>query len=147
LFGNSGLGFLDAPKKNDEEYTDTFLKYPKAMKEFFLQLTNKKPNLLRKLKVPCIIANGLDIELLVMDAPEGYVCRVTSTEEYSYPSSLSAFITYIVPCLKLVWSTRSIMEEIVDALIVTSRINITMKRKRSSDITSCFSRGLKKPFI
>jgi hypothetical protein len=81
-FKENELGLMEAAKKSDEngnkEYKDAQLKSPKTMKDFLLKLTKKKPELLRSFKVPCLITSALRIKLLIVDAPEGYVCRVTS---------------------------------------------------------------------
>ncbi|KAI8877594.1 hypothetical protein K501DRAFT_278324 [Backusella circina FSU 941] len=76
---------------------------------------------------------ALDIKLLLLGSPEGYVCRVTSTETYRYPSSFQTFINGIIPCLELCWLTKSITEETLGTLTVPTRVTITRKRRKSEE--------------
>jgi hypothetical protein len=147
-FEEKELGILEAAKSSDEngnkEYKDALLKSPKTMKSLLLQLTKQRIHLLHSIRVPCLITSGLDIKMLILDAPEGYVCRVISTETYRYPSSFSTFVTDIVPCLELGWLMKSIMEETLDALLVPMRVSVSKKRKIVFDMPSCFVNGNKK---
>ncbi|CAO3611487.1 unnamed protein product [Cunninghamella blakesleeana] len=50
---------------------------------------------------------GLDIELLMMDVPCGSsVYRVSRSPGYTFPTSISTFITDIIPLLELTWAGK-----------------------------------------
>ncbi|KAI9010984.1 hypothetical protein CLU79DRAFT_891055 [Phycomyces nitens] len=147
-FEDKELGFLEAAKKSDEngnkEYKDACIKSPKAMKDFLLQLTKDSPDLIRSIRVPCLITSARDVKMLLLDSPEGYICRVTRSETYHYPSSYTTFLSDIIPCLELGWQMKSIMEETLSTLITSTRCTFRIKRKRSFEMPSSFVRGNKK---
>ncbi|KAI9025851.1 hypothetical protein CLU79DRAFT_743444, partial [Phycomyces nitens] len=144
-FEDKELGFLKAAKKSDEngnkEYKDACIKSPKAMKDFLLQLTKDTPDLIRSIRVPCLITSARDVKMLLLDSPEGYVCRVTRSETYHYPSSYTTFLSDMIPCLELGWQMRLIMEETINILITSTRRTFQIKRKRSFQIPSSFVCG------
>ncbi|KAG1046697.1 hypothetical protein G6F43_010827 [Rhizopus delemar] len=114
------IGVYEAKKSSreysDEGITDQQIKVPKIMKGMLIKLLTVAPTKLRQLETVGIITCGLNIKFLVMDCPNGYVCRMRKTEAARYPSSQGLFIKSIKKCLRLIWCSRLIMEKTIGTI-------------------------------
>ncbi|KAL0073907.1 hypothetical protein F4703DRAFT_1377390 [Phycomyces blakesleeanus] len=100
-YGSFELGISEAAKVSDEngdkDIKDSRIKAPKLMKDLMQKILENKPGLINTLRIPSIIMSGLDINMHILDIPEGYVSRITRTETYSYPNEYMSFASEIKP--------------------------------------------------
>ncbi|KAI9018724.1 hypothetical protein CLU79DRAFT_847064 [Phycomyces nitens] len=111
------IGVYEA-KKSSKDYSDggisdERIKVPKIMKGMLTKLLTVAPSQQRQLKTIGLITSGLNIKLLAMDSPNGYVCRIQKTEAATYPSNKGLFIKLIQRCLRTIWCSRLTMERTI----------------------------------
>ncbi|KAI7857712.1 hypothetical protein BDC45DRAFT_566159 [Circinella umbellata] len=102
-------GVAECGKGDDEgigkkEVEETNLHCPKVMKSMFLHTTSKCDNnedVTRKLQIIGFSHFDLRMKVLVMDNPDGYVCRIRSTPQYKISTVPSNMLSGLLPILKL----------------------------------------------
>lgn len=81
------------------------VKCPKTLKNMLLRLARRAPVAASKLLSD--LAAGLFINLLTMDCPRGYVCRVSRLPDWlQYPVSEVEFVKFIIPIIQLIWYAK-----------------------------------------
>ncbi|RUS24842.1 hypothetical protein BC938DRAFT_473000, partial [Jimgerdemannia flammicorona] len=93
------------------------LKALKMQKDMFVNLCNAVKwdvEKVRKLQVIGWIFSELNVLLLRLDSPRGYVCRVVRSPIYTIPQTFGLFGQQVVPFLALIWKAKAIVKEVVD---------------------------------
>ncbi|CAJ0833909.1 12859_t:CDS:2, partial [Entrophospora sp. SA101] len=87
------------------------LKSPKMLKDMFVDLGNFvkwERNKLRQLELVSFIHSGLFMMLLRMDAPAGYLCRITRSDTLQIPTDVKCF-EQALKCIVLTWKAKMII--------------------------------------
>ena len=138
----SEVGLLDEDENETKELHEQGLKAPKMLKDFFSSLTNAFPRAVHKSKTAAFIISGkrqlcyikmnkfkpcslnkntshllgFHITVIVMDSPDGSVCRLTYSERVEFPTDLALCIKQLVPIMELVYHVRLYLLETIDAI-------------------------------
>ncbi|KAI9018726.1 hypothetical protein CLU79DRAFT_837002 [Phycomyces nitens] len=122
IFGydNFEIGVYEA-KKSCKDYSnggisDEQTKVPRLTKSILRKRLNVTLTKLRQLETVALITSGLNIKLLVMNLPNGYVCRLQKTEVATYLSNKGLFVELIQRCLRIIWRSRLTMERTITAM-------------------------------
>ncbi|CAI2191858.1 18201_t:CDS:2 [Funneliformis geosporum] len=92
------------------------LKSPKMLKDMLVDLGNFimwETNKLRQLELVSFIHAGLFMILLRMDAPAGYVCRITRSDTLQLPTNVKCF-EQALKCIVLTWKAKAIIRKTID---------------------------------
>ncbi|CAG8712180.1 7780_t:CDS:2, partial [Funneliformis caledonium] len=92
------------------------LKSPKMLKDMLVDLGNFimwETNKLRQLELVSFIHAGLFMILLRMDAPAGYVCRITRSNTLQMPTNVKCF-EQALKCIVLTWKAKTIICKTID---------------------------------
>ncbi|CAG8626910.1 12729_t:CDS:2, partial [Funneliformis mosseae] len=92
------------------------LKSPKMLKDMLVDLGNFimwETNKLRQLELVSFIHAGLFMILLRMDAPAGYVCRITRSNTLQMPTNVKCF-EQALKCIVLTWKAKAIIRKTID---------------------------------
>ncbi|KAI9496365.1 hypothetical protein BDB00DRAFT_810188 [Zychaea mexicana] len=103
-------GFNNAIKK---ELFGKWLKLPKIMKDMFSRCCRKlddDEDGIRRLKIVGFAHNHLRFQLLTMDSPAGYVCRVSKYKEYEVPLSATKIESQLIPILQLILKAKALVK-------------------------------------
>ncbi|RUS15655.1 hypothetical protein BC937DRAFT_92175 [Endogone sp. FLAS-F59071] len=57
----------------------------------------------------------LNVLLLRLDSPRGYMCRVVRSPTYTIPQTVALFGQQVIPFLALVWKAKAIVKEVVES--------------------------------
>ncbi|CAO3610615.1 unnamed protein product [Cunninghamella blakesleeana] len=109
------LGCIEVGLNNSENSTkeldDGKFKILKSLKEMFLRLGTLSPRKLKEIKTIGFSIMGNKVNMLCLDNPSGYVCRVIYTESLYFPTKERQFIRMLMPLMTLCWNGKEIMEE------------------------------------
>lgn len=99
------------------------VKCPKTLKNMLLRLARRAP--VAASKHLSDLAAGLFINLLTMDCPRGYVCRVSRLPDWlQYPVSEVEFVKFIIPIIQLIWYAKKCMEAVLDIITTDDSIQV-----------------------
>ncbi|KAF7730074.1 hypothetical protein EC973_003020 [Apophysomyces ossiformis] len=121
------LGTFEDGRKNDinskKSLEEIGVKCPKTLKDMFLQLAKRSPNNLRKLSTHAFVTAGLFFNLLMLDCPAGYVCRISTLPAWlQYPVSEAEFAKGIIPIIQSVWHAKRSMEATLEIVEMDNAI-------------------------
>ena len=69
---------------------------------------------------------GMELELVMMDAPAGHsVRRISRSERYAFPDCIDTFATDLIPLLEIVWKGNEVM---------INTMNTINKRRKKADL-------------
>lgn len=89
-YGCAEAGAKDEGLRGTKRLLEKDLKPAKVLKDMINQLSELVSNTessVRELYTVGYILSGLSMELMVMDSPKGYNCRITRSKQYEYPSN------------------------------------------------------------
>ncbi|CAO3643431.1 unnamed protein product [Cunninghamella blakesleeana] len=128
-----------------KELNDGKFKLPKILKEMLLQLITFSPSNVNKLKTVGYSIMGTKINMIYMDIPKGYICRISRSKPLYFPTISSQLIRMMIPLLSLSWNGKKIMNESFKLLSEEDEdidINSTTNNNSNADnnihIPSCF---------
>jgi len=89
---------------------DGGFKMPKIMKEMIYQLVKRSPQSFRDVSVIGFLPSELNLSLLLLDIPDGYVCRISHRHPLKYPDDEDSIAKEFPKILKVVYQSRLLME-------------------------------------
>ncbi|KAI7852143.1 hypothetical protein BDC45DRAFT_537713 [Circinella umbellata] len=107
--GVAECGKGDNEGTGKKEIVETSLHCPKVMKSMLLHTASKCDNdkgVTRELRIIGFTHFGLRMKVLVMDNPNGYVCRIRSTPQYEISTIPSHMASGLFPILKLTLKSK-----------------------------------------
>ncbi|KAG2211940.1 hypothetical protein INT47_004627, partial [Mucor saturninus] len=116
------LGSCEVGKDNVEETDDKYindglLKLPKTLRDMLAVQVRSNSSKINGLVTVAYLMTGLNMELVIMDVPKGkYVTRVTVTEKFPFPGSMTSFSADFLSLLELAWKGREMMRKNLDML-------------------------------
>ncbi|KAK4515609.1 uncharacterized protein ATC70_010560 [Mucor velutinosus] len=94
-----------------KQLMDGGFKMPKIMKEMIYQLVKKRsPQSFRDVSVIGFLPSELNLSLLLLDIPDGYVCRISHRHPLKYPDDEDSIAKEFPQILKVVYQSRLLME-------------------------------------
>ncbi|KAI8576787.1 hypothetical protein K450DRAFT_254914, partial [Umbelopsis ramanniana AG] len=81
----------------------------KVLKDMINQLVELVCNTessVRQLYTVGYIISGLSMELMVMDSPKGYSCRITRSKQYQVPSSAEQVKSKLLPLMSVLIASK-----------------------------------------
>ncbi|CAO3652583.1 unnamed protein product [Cunninghamella echinulata] len=109
---------------DDKYMNDSMIKLPKSLRDMLSSLAGMNKDQVNHIVVIGYIIMGLNIELVMMDAPVGsYVSRILRSPRYTFPTNINTFATDMIPILQITWAGKQLM---IDT------INVMNKRKRTA---------------
>ncbi|CDH53141.1 hypothetical protein RO3G_08569 [Lichtheimia corymbifera JMRC:FSU:9682] len=121
--GNIELGCLEiggAPCQT-KAWNDSMMKMPFVMKDMLISILKKTAAKIDEVHIIGYNINGLDVNMMDMDAPMGYVTRIRRLKEMSYPSNSDDYITCMIPLLQLAVLGKVIMDDTLKTINHTPR--------------------------
>ncbi|CAO3610427.1 unnamed protein product [Mucor hiemalis] len=115
--GRYELGCCEVGKDNglpiDDKYLDDGVsKLPKTLRDMLCQLVDANPSKINELYTIDFLMMGLDLELLIVDVPEGCtVARVTRTKKLTFPNKGSNLKLDFLPLLEITLLGRELMSK------------------------------------
>ncbi|KAG2221380.1 hypothetical protein INT45_012426 [Circinella minor] len=83
-------------------------------------------------------ASGLHMSALIMDSPEGSVCRITQSERATFPCDADVCVRQLIPIIELVYRVRLYLMETVNAIKNDNQVlSLGKKGKKRSLIPPC----------
>lgn len=67
---------------------------------------------------------GMNLTVLIMDCPDGYVCRISRIGPLKYPSSVEEFSKKIVPLITIIAQVRNMIKTTIEAIASDTTIVI-----------------------
>lgn len=58
----------------------------------------------------------MNLTVLIMDCPDGYVCRTSRIGPLKYPSSVEEFSKKIIPLITIICQVRNMMKATIEAI-------------------------------
>ncbi|KAI7854600.1 hypothetical protein BDC45DRAFT_507653 [Circinella umbellata] len=111
-YGVAEHGGYDEACAGRKELFEKWLKLPKLIKDMFCRAARKvnyEKEYMRELKIAGFCHNHLRVSLVMMDCPEGYVCRLTRTRDYEIPLAIPQISKRLIPILKLVLGAKAMI--------------------------------------
>ncbi|KAF7723515.1 hypothetical protein EC973_001890 [Apophysomyces ossiformis] len=133
--------------KNDnstKELNDGRVKQLKTLKAMLCQLASQSPSFARQLRTVGYTIMGPKVNMILMDFPAGYVCRVTRTGNLYFPGDSRQFVRGMKPLMALAWHGKSAMEESLSLMLNDRediRIEFTGSSANDAMIPPCFWRS------
>ncbi|KAL0086166.1 hypothetical protein F4703DRAFT_1578780 [Phycomyces blakesleeanus] len=118
-YGCSEVGKNDDGGVGEKEIVETALKCPKTMKDMLLRAASKvgnATNKTRQLQIVGFHQTSLRMHLSVLDCPEGYICRLRRSTEYTVPLQPSLIPSQLIPILKLTCKAKEIVRRTIEVL-------------------------------
>ncbi|KAI7856289.1 hypothetical protein BDC45DRAFT_64627 [Circinella umbellata] len=143
LYLNYEIGFSEVGLKDDgasgtKELYECGMKAPKMMKDFFSAIINEQPSVIRSTKIAAFIISGLHMSALIMDSPEGSVCRITQSERATFPCDADVCARQLIPIIELVYRVRLYLMETVNAIKNDNQVlSLGKKGKKRSLMPPC----------
>ncbi|KAI8066079.1 hypothetical protein BDF21DRAFT_454895 [Thamnidium elegans] len=110
--GCSEIGKGDVLPIDNRYLDDGMSKLPKTLRDMFCQLVEANPSMINKLNTIGFLMMGLDLELLIVDVPEGTtVSRVTRSKKLAFPNKGSNLRSDFLPLLEVTLLGRGLMIE------------------------------------
>ncbi|KAI8377385.1 uncharacterized protein BYT42DRAFT_570144 [Radiomyces spectabilis] len=94
------------------------LKAPKIMRDMFMHLSNSVGNneqVIRSLETVALVHKELDVTMLRLDSPRGYICRVMRTATKRIPREVGMF-SKVLAVIVMAWTTREIVRRVMSVL-------------------------------
>ncbi|KAI7859895.1 hypothetical protein BDC45DRAFT_530353 [Circinella umbellata] len=113
-YGCSEHAGYDEAGAGKKKIFEKWLKVPKLLKDMFCRASRKVDNdetYIRKLRIAGFTHNHLRMSLVVMDCPNGYVCRLSRTRDFEIPLSIARINTQLVPILQLILKAKSLVQD------------------------------------
>ncbi|KAI9469337.1 hypothetical protein BDB00DRAFT_880200 [Zychaea mexicana] len=134
----------EAGKDTDINSTKTLyesgFKTPKILKDMFCKLAKERPSRLRELRTCGFTLAGTALMAHILDCPSGYVCRLSSLENWLYfPSTAKNLINRIIAIFKIVWNIKKILQDVLETINST---DVTVSFISSPTVTKlppCFT--------
>lgn len=142
--GCTEAGLSDDGPTGTKEIKEGVLKIPKELKNMLLRLVAVAPQNRHDIstigfiisgscffpssKDSCLIDSfslGLQISMLVMDIPCGYVCRLSRTDRYAFPISPDFMSKQLTPILQLIYSAKELMLKTIDKLRASDTVPVS----------------------
>ncbi|KAI9305333.1 hypothetical protein BJ944DRAFT_161941 [Cunninghamella echinulata] len=112
-YGSMELGCTEVGRDSaptDDKYIDDGMKKaPIALKDMLSVMVDNDEVMKKKLSSIGVIIMGLKIQILIMDAPAGKICRLTKSDFFNFPRSVEVFYKDFKPLLQIVHILKSIM--------------------------------------
>ncbi|KAI9024354.1 hypothetical protein CLU79DRAFT_102917 [Phycomyces nitens] len=118
-YGCSEVGKNDDGGVGEKEIVESALKCPKTMKDMLLRAASKignATNKTRQLQIVGFHQTSLRMHLSVLDCPNGYVCRLRRSTEYTMPLQPSLIPSQLIPILKLTCKAKEIVRRTIRVL-------------------------------
>ncbi|CDH59851.1 hypothetical protein RO3G_13306 [Lichtheimia corymbifera JMRC:FSU:9682] len=99
--------------QNSKTLLEAGIKCPKALKDMLCELVSHAPSKIRAIRTHALVFSGLEMNHLIMDSPQGYVCRVSRLSRWlQYPTCPERFIYQLSPILQVVYNAKISMEQV-----------------------------------
>ncbi|CDH58433.1 hypothetical protein RO3G_13306 [Lichtheimia corymbifera JMRC:FSU:9682] len=123
--GCTEAGLSDDGPTGTKEIKEGVLKIPKELKNMLLRLVAVAPQNRHDISTIGFIISGLQISMLVMDIPCGYVCRLSRTDRYAFPISPDFMSKQLTPILQLIYSAKELMLKTIDKLRASDTVPVS----------------------
>lgn len=123
--GCTEAGLNDDGPSGTKEIKESVLKIPKELKNMLLRLVAVAPQNRHDINTIGFIISGLQISMLVMDIPCGYVCRLSRTDRYAFPISPDFMSKQLTPILQLIYSAKELMLHTIEKLRASDTVPVS----------------------
>ncbi|KAI7880034.1 hypothetical protein K492DRAFT_147628 [Lichtheimia hyalospora FSU 10163] len=123
--GCTEAGLNDDGPTGTKEIKEGVLKIPKELKNMLLRLVTLGPRNRHDINTTGFIISGLQISMLVMDIPCGYVCRLSRTDRYAFPVSPDFMSKQLTPILQLIYSAKELMLTTIEKLRASDTVPVS----------------------
>ncbi|CAO3654337.1 unnamed protein product [Cunninghamella echinulata] len=102
----------------DNKYmNDGMIKLPKTLRDIMVSLVEYNGDKINNLVTIGFILLGLEMELVIMDVPEGHsICRITRSPIFTFPFYINSFGADIIPILEITWKAKKLMQDTVSLI-------------------------------
>ncbi|KAI8575045.1 hypothetical protein K450DRAFT_275975 [Umbelopsis ramanniana AG] len=116
-YGCAEAGAKDEGSWGTKKLMEKGVKAAKTLKDMLNNLCDLVDNVessVRQLRTIGYILSGLSMELMVMDSPMGYCCRITRSKLYSVPTSALQVRRKLLPLMSALISTKLLVLKVIN---------------------------------
>ncbi|KAG2175249.1 hypothetical protein INT44_007737 [Umbelopsis vinacea] len=118
-YGCAEAGAKDEGMWGTKKLVEKGVKATKVLKDMLNDLCNlvdKEECHIRRLSTIGYIISGLSLELMIMDSPKGYCCRIKRTDLFSIPDSASQVRSKLLPLLSILIATKLHVVKVINTV-------------------------------
>ncbi|KAI9321409.1 hypothetical protein BX666DRAFT_972880 [Dichotomocladium elegans] len=118
-YGVGECGKMNPSEVGKKEIVETQLHVPKVAKDMLvraLAMGGNTVELLRSIRIPCFLQSHLCMHTAFLDSPDGYVCRIVSSESYEISPWVTMMGSGLLPLLKLTLKSKEVVRATMRAV-------------------------------
>ncbi|KAL9555657.1 hypothetical protein PS6_002740 [Mucor atramentarius] len=111
---SSGEAGLEAEEFDTKVLVESNLKLPKVMHDMFIRLSgtiDNKQEVVEKLQVVGLVFSRFKMRMLIMDCPNGYICRLRSTTAAVFSGKEESLGNDFSKAYQLIWKAKEVCKK------------------------------------
>ncbi|CAO3682307.1 unnamed protein product [Rhizopus stolonifer] len=124
-----GEARLDPEEFDTKVIVESNLKAPKTMHDMFIRLcksVDNKEGVIKELQIVGLVFSRCKIRMLIMDCPDGYVCRLRCTTAAGFSEEEKTLGIDFYKVYQLIWMAMEVCKK-VESIVQSNRSTVEIK--------------------